>query len=98
MIYKSYKLQETLNDSNKFNGIRVNVYHNQQGKYAFITLGKTYAWMHNADKNIPEQRVLNHLFKLSVDIFDDGKEKRHKEYKYTLDFIAGIESVLGTEK
>lgn len=98
MNYKSYKLQENMNESNRFNGIRVNVYYNHQGQYAFIELGKTYNWLHHSDKNIPEQQVLNHLFKISVDNFEDSKEKDSKEYKYSLDFIAGIESAFGIKQ
>ena len=98
MNYKSYKLQENMNDSNVFNGIRVNVYYNHQGQYGFITLGKTYNWLHHSADNTPEQQVLNHLFKISVDSFEDNKEKDWKEYKYSLDFIAGIESAFGIKQ
>lgn len=98
MDYKSYKLQENMNESNRFNGIRVNVYYNHQGQYAFIELGKTYNWLHHSAKNIPDQQVLNHLFKISVDSFEDNKEKDSKEYKYSLDFIAGIESAFGIKR
>ena len=85
-----------MNDSNVFNGIRVNFNYNHQWQYGFITLGKTYNWLHHSADNTPEQQ--ENLSELLDDYFEDNKEKDWKEYKYSLDFIAGIESAFGIKQ
>ena len=86
--YKGFECSGELSGSGRFNGIRVYLYNNRNGKYGYIELGKSYD--HYRLSNVPCRKTLEHLFKISVDRF----ETERQEYKFSLDFIAGIESFL----
>lgn len=97
MRYKGYHFTEGLFNSTTFNGIRVYVYADEKnGRYGFIELGKTYNNL-GLTYNQPSEDVLTHLIRTSVDKFENMEITPEKAvYRYTIDFITGVESILDT--
>ena len=97
MKYEGYDFVEGLFNSTAFNGVRVHIINDEKnGKYVYIELGKTYNNL-GLTYNQPSEGILNHLVRISVDKFENIEITPEKAvYRYTIDFITGVESLMST--
>lgn len=83
-----------ISDTGRFNGIRVHIIDNQNGKYGFVEVGRNYELRKLID-DVIKLETLEYLFYLSVEQFINKKVSIENEtYKYSTDFVEGYEAAL----
>lgn len=94
MEYKGYEVEDNFTDTNKFKGVRVHLYNNDNGMYGFFELGKEFdLWGFSGIK--PEdfhKETWQLLAERAIDNYTDDSE-RHVQ-KYSLDFIQGADCAI----
>ena len=82
--YKGYELKNVA-ESKRFNGIRIHIYDNRNGKYGWIELGKD-CFESYSNKIV----LLNALFSYAIDLLEKGgKSKDYEQIRFSSDFADG---------